>query len=103
MNNIMQAILEIEKKAQSIIDSADELKSEQSAELTAELEALTEKSRTRTEKELAALRSSADDAKKQELNKLDREHELQLDALREICEKNTTKWINDVYQKVIKC
>lgn len=99
--DIMQAIMDIEQKAQGILDDTDELRANQEAILQQELQDKEQKTQECIVEQLkqAEFRIAAD--RQDEMERLESAYEKKLEALEIACQANQNKWIQQITQAII--
>lgn len=99
--DIMQAILDIEQKAQGVIESADELKAVQEAELEKELASMRDKIDADAHMRIAQITDRAAAERQEEINALEKEYRSKIEALDNKCKENKQKWIDEITLRII--
>ena len=88
--DIMQAIIDIEKKAQGIVDSVDEMKKQNSAAVDAAVDAINSKTDAKLKEKKAELKAKYDVILDKEMTK-----DL-IEKLDEKCKSGKDKWTDDI-------
>lgn len=99
--DIMQAILDIEQKAQGIVDSADELKAVQETELQKEIEGARNKIDADAHMKIAQITDRAAAERQEAVNALEKEYRSKIEALDNRCRENKQRWIDEITAKII--
>lgn len=99
--DIMQAIIDIEKKAQGIVDSVDEMKKQNSAVIEASVEEMNAKTDSKLKEQKAELKAKYDVIRDKEMTSIERKYADRLEKLDEKCKLGKEKWVNDIVNAVI--
>lgn len=99
--DIMQAILDIEQKAQGIIDSADVLKEQQKQEIEAEIEKLRQKSDAAAKAQISQYVQRTDAERKEQTEKLEEAYRKRLSALDAVCSEKKQGWIDEITKRIL--
>lgn len=100
--DIMQAIMDIEQKAQGIVEAADELKAHQEEILDKEICDLNEKMLTALNSETEKIRREYNSIRDDEMAKTERKYAEKFEALEEKFSRGRSKWISDIYNAVLE-
>ncbi len=99
--DIMQAIMDIEQKAQGIVKSADELKEHQQEILDKEIKELDSKMQQKLAGESERLRREYNAIRDEEMVKTERKYAEKFEELEDRCSKGKDKWVSDIVSAVI--
>lgn len=102
MDKLIQKIIDIEDRAQSVVEDAKKEKEELSATILEDTEAIRSEMDERVEKKketIAALEQEMADKKIQEVKQRIAAEEVELDKT---CQANKTKWVNQIFENVTK-
>ncbi|OQB13895.1 MAG: hypothetical protein BWY15_01523 [Firmicutes bacterium ADurb.Bin193] len=102
MDSILYRIIEIEREAQSISDEAARAKKNLPKEVEAEKKRLEEEAQA--DLDARVMKFAKDEAEDEEkrLEEITVRHEAHLEAIRELFEKNSAAWENEIYESIIK-
>ncbi len=100
--DIMQAILDIEQKAQGIIDSADVLKEEQMAELDAEVERIEKEANEKLTAEIDEYMNKRKAEIRTKAEKTEQDYQKRLSDLEGVCAKKKKTWIDEITKHIIE-
>lgn len=98
--DIMQAIIDIEQKAQGIVKTTDELKDQHNEKLADELKALDDEMKQKLAAESDRLRREYNSIRDEEMTKTERKYAEKFEKLEDICNKNRNKWVSDIVNAV---
>lgn len=98
--DIMQAIIDIEKKARSVAEHAEELQRDYELNLNAEIEDKKKKNNDKINETLNQYKLRTDAECKEEAEKLEKLYEEKLEHLSEIYKKNKDSWVDQITAKV---
>lgn len=98
--DIMQAIIDIEQKAQGIVKTTDELKDQHNEKLSDELKALDDEMKQKLAAESDRLRREYNSIRDEEMTKTERKYAEKFEKLEDICNKNRSKWVSDIVNAV---
>lgn len=99
--DIMQAIIDIEKKAQGIVDSVDEMKNQNSSEIEKAVDEINSKYAEKLKKEKNELKAKYDVIRDKEMTSIERKYADRLEKLDEKCKRDKEKWANNIVDAVI--
>ncbi|MDO5310845.1 MAG: hypothetical protein Q4E94_02955 [Clostridia bacterium] len=99
--DIMQAIIDIERKAQGIVDSVDELKSRSDEAVKAELAKKEAELTRKIDAKKEQLKSKYDIIRDKEMSGIERKYADKLEALDDKCRKGKKKWTDELVRAVI--
>lgn len=98
--DIMQAIIDIEKKAQGIMDSVDEMKKQNSAVIEAAVDEMNARTDARLEEQKAELKEKYDVIRDKEMTKIERKYADLIEKLDERCKSGKDKWTDEIVNAV---
>lgn len=99
--DIMQAIIDIERKAQGIVDSVDELKSRSNEAVKVELARKEAELTRKIDEKKEQLKSKYDIIRDKEMSGIERKYADKLEALDDKCMKGKEKWTEELVRAVI--
>ena len=99
--DIMKRILEIEKKASDISDSAEEMKQQQNELIEKELAEKEEVYRIKTEESIKKLDEEAEAKLESLKKKFEREFDEKMEKLNKNASGNTNKWAEKIFNSVV--
>ena len=94
--DIMQAIIDIEKKARGIVDSVDEMKKQNSAAVEAAVDAINSKTDAKLKEKKAELKAKYDVSLDKEMTTVDRKYADLIEKLDEKCKSGKDKGTDDI-------
>lgn len=99
--DIMNAIREIEQKAQEIVSSANELEKNQNEVLRAEIKEKEDKMEERLKAERAAIERENFLRRGEEMEKLEKSYAEKLEALDEKCRNRKSEWVSAIVSNIV--
>ncbi|MEG1880164.1 MAG: hypothetical protein RSB38_08340 [Oscillospiraceae bacterium] len=99
--DIMQTILEIEKKAQGIIDSAENLKAENDAQIELEIENMKSSADAKVKTEISQLVQISAAERQEAINAIEIEYRKRIEDLDLKCKNNKSKWVSEITQSIL--
>lgn len=99
--DIMQAIIDIEKKAQGIVDSVDEMKKQNSEDIDAAINEINEKTDAKLKEQQSELKAKYDVIRDKEMTKVERMYADRLEKLDERCKSGKAEWTAEIVNAVI--
>lgn len=99
--DIMQAILDIEQKAQGIVDSAEELKESRKTVLENEIKEMENKAAAELRSRRERMEREAAEKRREAMENLEKSYAEKLETLDKKCAANKEKWIDDIVNAVI--
>lgn len=100
--DIMQAIMDIEQKAQGIVKSADELKEHQQEILDKEIKEKEAEMKQTLDRESEKLRREYNAIRDEEMVKTERKYAEKFEELEKRCNEGKDKWVSAIVSAVLK-
>lgn len=100
--DIMKAILDIESKAQGIMNTLGDIEKNSADELSEKLRLAKEQMEAQNEKKLSEHKANVDKASKREISELDADMEKMRQNLENTFSQNRSRWISSITDEITK-
>ncbi len=101
MDDIIDQLMNIEKKANSIIEDAEQKRKNLSESIESKVQENKKAIDIHTQATILQLRNEAENHKNLKIEKAEKEHTKNVDSINKQFRENKEKWQQDIYKKII--